>query len=126
MVDLARLFESIGRSLEHIADEFGEWEVTLEALWESSNKYYAVLHATLEGKSKYFGYEFWNWQTRVAPTENVEADLAGVLTWHFMAGDYAAQLSTSDGSFIDWRSGSSSELPRTLSELDALRVIRKR
>lgn len=126
MVDLVRLFEFIELSMERIEDEFGEWSVTLEALWESGNKYYAVFHATWDSKSTYFGYEFWSWEQRVATAEDVEADLAGLLTWHFMAGDYPTLMSNSEEDVIDWRTRTSSDLPRTLSELNRIRVLRKR
>lgn len=125
MVNLARLFECIELSTEYIADEFGEWAVALEALWQSGDKYYAVFHATLAGTSKYFGYEFWNWETRIAPVEDVETDLAGVLTWYYLAGDYPAMMSTSDGTYIDWRSGLGVDLPQNLSEVVELGALRK-
>lgn len=118
-MSLARLAEQIELSIQSIADEFGDWEVRPVAVWLVGRRCNVVFRSSQGSACKYFGYSFWR-LVHAFPPEDVEYDLAGELTWYYMAGDYPATGSLSDGTYIDWRASANDALPRTIQELAAI------
>lgn len=117
--DLLTFSAAMGSAFDAFPEEHAGHRIEVVASWIADDSVRVVCRSEKDGESSLWGFR------SIAELDGTcsscsEQELASRIFFHHIAGDFPAQLSTSDGLTIDWRNSPGDGEPQTLAQVQRL------